>query len=267
MTFTRFGSAVVSCPARGRRARRAGRNDAPVGAGREGPRSSHRRRSTPRAGDARSEVAVFAGGCFWGVQAVFQHVKGVTSAVSGYAGGDRPPRTTTHRRRRHRPRRIGGGHLRPARRSATASCCRCSSRWRTTRPSAIGRGPTSARSTARRSSRPTPSRNASRQAYIAQLNAARVFPRTIATRLEPNRPFYPRRGVPPGLPGAQSRASPTSCSTTCRNWPSCSGCSRIAIGPIRCWSAAPAELLSGSSLELPKAKLKRRKAELKLCPT
>ena len=33
------------------------------------------------------EVAVFAGGCFWGVQGVFQHVKGVESAVSGYAGG------------------------------------------------------------------------------------------------------------------------------------------------------------------------------------
>src|SRR5262245_12003513 len=33
------------------------------------------------------EVAVLAGGCFWGVQGVFQHVKGVTSAVSGYAGG------------------------------------------------------------------------------------------------------------------------------------------------------------------------------------
>ena len=31
--------------------------------------------------------AVFAGGCFWGVQAVFQHTLGVTSAVSGYAGG------------------------------------------------------------------------------------------------------------------------------------------------------------------------------------
>ena len=31
-----------------------------------------------------SEVAVFAGGCFWGVQGVFQHVKGVTRAVSGY---------------------------------------------------------------------------------------------------------------------------------------------------------------------------------------
>jgi peptide-methionine (S)-S-oxide reductase len=30
---------------------------------------------------------VFAGGCFWGIQGVFQHIKGVTSAVSGYAGG------------------------------------------------------------------------------------------------------------------------------------------------------------------------------------
>src|SRR4051812_23424517 len=35
-----------------------------------------------------SEVAVVAGGCFWGVQGVYQHVNGVTSAVSGYAGGD-----------------------------------------------------------------------------------------------------------------------------------------------------------------------------------
>jgi peptide-methionine (S)-S-oxide reductase len=34
------------------------------------------------------QSVVFAGGCFWGVQAVFQHVKGVISATSGYAGGD-----------------------------------------------------------------------------------------------------------------------------------------------------------------------------------
>jgi peptide-methionine (S)-S-oxide reductase len=33
------------------------------------------------------ETAVFAGGCFWGVQSVFSHVKGVSSAISGYAGG------------------------------------------------------------------------------------------------------------------------------------------------------------------------------------
>jgi peptide-methionine (S)-S-oxide reductase len=36
-----------------------------------------------------SETAVFAGGCFWGVQGVFQHVKGVRNAVSGYSGGKR----------------------------------------------------------------------------------------------------------------------------------------------------------------------------------
>jgi peptide-methionine (S)-S-oxide reductase len=33
------------------------------------------------------ETAVVAGGCFWGIQAVFEHVKGVTSAISGYSGG------------------------------------------------------------------------------------------------------------------------------------------------------------------------------------
>jgi peptide-methionine (S)-S-oxide reductase len=35
------------------------------------------------------QTAVIAGGCFWGVQAVYQHTKGVTKAVSGYAGGDK----------------------------------------------------------------------------------------------------------------------------------------------------------------------------------
>jgi len=34
------------------------------------------------------ETAVFAGGCFWGVEAVYRHVKGVRTSVSGYAGGD-----------------------------------------------------------------------------------------------------------------------------------------------------------------------------------
>ena len=36
---------------------------------------------------ARAETAVLAGGCFWGVEAVFEHVKGVKNVVSGYAGG------------------------------------------------------------------------------------------------------------------------------------------------------------------------------------
>lgn len=38
---------------------------------------------------AAEETAVFAGGCFWGVEAVFEHVKGVNSVVSGYSGGTR----------------------------------------------------------------------------------------------------------------------------------------------------------------------------------
>jgi len=38
---------------------------------------------------ARTETAVLAGGCFWGLEAVFEHVNGVTDVVSGYAGGTR----------------------------------------------------------------------------------------------------------------------------------------------------------------------------------
>jgi peptide-methionine (S)-S-oxide reductase len=38
---------------------------------------------------AKSETAVFAGGCFWGIQAVFDAAKGVSSAISGYSGGSK----------------------------------------------------------------------------------------------------------------------------------------------------------------------------------
>src|SRR4029079_5973286 len=43
--------------------------------------------SGPKLANATTEKVVLAGGCFWGVQGVFQHVKGVNNAVSGYAGG------------------------------------------------------------------------------------------------------------------------------------------------------------------------------------
>lgn len=43
----------------------------------------------PMPGGAGSQTIVLAGGCFWGVQAVFQHVKGVSQALSGYAGGSK----------------------------------------------------------------------------------------------------------------------------------------------------------------------------------
>ena len=44
-------------------------------------------RAQTRATPAKTDTAVFAGGCFWGVDAVFRHVRGVTGVVSGYAGG------------------------------------------------------------------------------------------------------------------------------------------------------------------------------------
>ena len=55
-----------------------------------GPHRPSRRRSPKQRRQATGlETAVLAGGCFWGIQAVYQHVKGVTNAVSGYAGGDK----------------------------------------------------------------------------------------------------------------------------------------------------------------------------------
>ncbi len=63
---------------------------------------------------AATATAVFAGGCFWGVQAVFQHVNGVLKAVSGYAGG--AASTATYEmtgRGGYRARGIGADHLRP----------------------------------------------------------------------------------------------------------------------------------------------------------
>jgi peptide-methionine (S)-S-oxide reductase len=42
----------------------------------------------PKAAASGEQVAVFAGGCFWGIEAVFEHVKGVHRAVAGYSGGN-----------------------------------------------------------------------------------------------------------------------------------------------------------------------------------
>src|SRR5205823_5185859 len=87
--------------------------------------------------DTYSETIVLAGGCFWGVQGVFQHVDGVTSAVSGYAGGSRETAQVS---------------------SPTAASCKSIFPWCTTRPSSIAKAPISAHSIARLSSRKIPSR-------------------------------------------------------------------------------------------------------------
>ena len=133
---------------------------------------------------------MLAGGCFWGVQAVFQHVKGVSSAVSGYAGGQASTANYDT---------VSGGRSGHAEaveitydppRSATASCCRFISRWRTTRPSSTARAghrhPVPL-SRVPRQRRPAPG---GRGLHIAQLNRAGVYGKPMATTIEPLKAFY-----------------------------------------------------------------------------
>jgi peptide-methionine (S)-S-oxide reductase len=84
---------------------------------------------------AATEVAVLAGGCFWGVQGVFQHVEGVSNAVSGYAGGEEKTASyravTTGRTGHAESVRVT---FDPAR-SATGASCRSTSRSPTIRRS------------------------------------------------------------------------------------------------------------------------------------
>jgi len=55
--------------------------------------SASRAAATTNSPDQKEQIAVFSGGCFWGVDAVFKHVKGVVKVTSGYAGGSA---TTAH---------------------------------------------------------------------------------------------------------------------------------------------------------------------------
>ena len=143
---------------------------------------------------APQEKAVIAGGCFWGVQAVFQHVKGVTSAVSGYAGGQAATAdydTVSGGRSGHAesveitydPRQVSYGQLLQIYFSVAHD------------PTQLNRqGPDSGtqyRSTV------FPTNDSQRkvaEAYIAQLDKAGVYPKTLATTVEPLKGFYPAEG-------------------------------------------------------------------------
>jgi peptide-methionine (S)-S-oxide reductase len=137
------------------------------------------------------QTAVFAGGCFWGVQGVFEHVKGVTKAVSGYAGGSvaNPGHeqvssgSTGHAESvsvTFDPTRVSYGTLLRIFFSVALD------------PTQVNRqGPDSG--TQYRSVLFTsgPEQERVAKAYVAQLEAAHAFSRPIATQIDPAGPFYP----------------------------------------------------------------------------
>ncbi|MGE5320749.1 MAG: peptide-methionine (S)-S-oxide reductase MsrA [Hyphomicrobiaceae bacterium] len=137
-----------------------------------------------------AQTAVLAGGCFWGMEGVFEHVKGVTRVVSGYSGGDAAtatyPQVSTGRTGHaesvqisYDPARISYGQLLKVFFSVAHD------------PTELNRqGPD--RGTQYRSvifyTGPDQKRVA--DDYIAQLQKAHVFPRPIVTQVVPLKAFY-----------------------------------------------------------------------------
>src|SRR5215475_2252793 len=143
-----------------------------------------------RSSDLSRDTVVLAGGCFWGVQGVFQHVKGVTYAVSGYAGGEEK---TAHYNIVGRgmtghaesvevtfdPRQISYGRILQIYFSVAHD------------PTQLNRQGPDIGTQYRSAVFPKDSDQAKvARAYIGQLNQARVFPAAIATKIESDRKFY-----------------------------------------------------------------------------
>ena len=137
-----------------------------------------------------SEVAVVAGGCFWGVQGVYQHVKGVTSAVSGYAGGDE--RTAEYEM-------VGTGRTGHAESVRIVFDPRVISYGRVLQiffsvahdPTELNRQGPDDGPQYRSTIFPTSAEQARvAKAYIQQLNDARVFAAPVVTTVEEGRDFY-----------------------------------------------------------------------------
>ena len=139
------------------------------------------------------QVAVLAGGCFWGMEAVFERVKGVTAVTSGYAGGSQATatyaavssETTGHAeaiRITYDPRKVSYATLLRVYFSVAHD------------PTQVDRqGPDSGPSYRSAIFPQSPEQARAARAYVTQLNAARVFARPIATRIEAGR-FFPAEG-------------------------------------------------------------------------
>jgi peptide-methionine (S)-S-oxide reductase len=140
---------------------------------------------------ATSDVVVLAGGCFWGVQGVFQHTRGVISAVSGYAGGDKRAAhyelvsggNTGHAESvqvTYDPRQISYGRLLQIFFSVIHD------------PTELNRQGPDTGTQYRSAIFPANDEQAQiAKQYIAQLDQAHAFKKAIVTRIEPGRTFYP----------------------------------------------------------------------------
>ncbi|MER8655039.1 peptide-methionine (S)-S-oxide reductase MsrA [Mesorhizobium sp. M0847] len=138
-----------------------------------------------------SAKAIFAGGCFWGVQGVFQHVKGVTKAVSGYTGGakdDAVYETVGSGRTGHAesveitydPSKVTYGQLLQVYFSVAHN------------PTQLNfQGPDSGTQYRSTIFAENGEQQKIAQSYIAQLDQAKVFAKPIVTTLETGKTFYP----------------------------------------------------------------------------
>ncbi|MBO0733831.1 MAG: peptide-methionine (S)-S-oxide reductase MsrA [Methylocapsa sp.] len=145
----------------------------------------------PAPAQGETGKAVFAGGCFWGVQAVFQHTKGVLRAISGYAGGTLQNPTyekVSSGRTGHAesvevtfdPKEISFGRLLQVYFSVAHD------------PTQLDRqGPDEGSQYRSAIFALSKEQQNIAEAYIAQLNNAGVFPRPIVTKVEPLQIFYP----------------------------------------------------------------------------
>ena len=138
----------------------------------------------------RSETAVLAGGCFWGMEAVFEHVKGVTDVVSGYAGGS--PKDASYQK----VSAEGTGHAEAVRITydpAQISYAQLLQIYFSVAhdPTQVNRqGPDEGPSYRSAIFPQNPDQAAQAKAFIARLKASHAFKAPIATRIESGG-FYP----------------------------------------------------------------------------
>jgi len=144
--------------------------------------------------NAATETAVFAGGCFWGVQGVFQHVDGVLDATSGYAGGEEKTAIyevvgsgqTGHAEAvkvTFDPKKITYGKLLQVYFSVAHD------------PTQLNRQGPDSGTQYRSTVFPLSNEQAKvAKAYIDQLDAAKVYGEKIATTIEPEKAFYAAEG-------------------------------------------------------------------------